>query len=339
LNVLTSFRSRLSPGRSIYFHSPCFDGIISCVLAWDFLETEQRWSVRRLFPVDYDARPNWLASDINESCAVLDFLYHPSAGFWADHHPTTFLSATAEADYRNKKHHYPSTLLYNPQCSSTAALIWNRFREFFQSRTRLRDLMLWADKIDSARYDSVEEAIFGDAPALRINFSLMLGNSEYCEFLVRQLREQDFKTVSELPEVAQRFDETRKRISRGIEELRSRIGLLADGIVAFDVCTSDDAILSRYAPYYLYPNARYSIGLSRSRDAVRITAMRNPWLQFESIPLGELFERFGGGGHQRVASVFLSGERAHSAEQVADEILFEMRRKDKQPRLREVVFA
>lgn len=131
----------------------------------------------------------------------------------------------------------------------------------------------------------------------------------------------------------------RKRLLRGVEQLKDRVVLLDDGIVAFDVEKTDDTIVSRYAPYYFYPKARYSIGLSRHLDTVRITAMRNPWLTFESIPLGDVFKQFGGGGHQRVASVFLSGESAASAERIADQILREMRREVNLSESREVVVA
>jgi nanoRNase/pAp phosphatase (c-di-AMP/oligoRNAs hydrolase) len=33
--------------------------------------------------------------------------------------------------------------------------------------------------------------------------------------------------------------------------------------------------------------------------------MRNPWRRFKSVPLGQIFSQYGGGGHQRVASVLL----------------------------------
>jgi nanoRNase/pAp phosphatase (c-di-AMP/oligoRNAs hydrolase) len=33
--------------------------------------------------------------------------------------------------------------------------------------------------------------------------------------------------------------------------------------------------------------------------------MRNPWRRFKSVPLGQIFSHYGGGGHQRVASVLL----------------------------------
>ena len=101
----------------------------------------------------------------------------------------------------------------------------------------------------------------------------------------------------------------------------------------------DDATVSRFAPYYFFPQARYSIGLTRHQNTVRITAMRNPWLTFESIPLGKVFKRYGGGGHQRVASLVLAGERARMAEQVADEILRDMRREQAQAESRQAVTA
>lgn len=340
LNALGSLLHKFVPSkRTIYFHSPCFDGLISCVLAWDFLETERGWDIRNLRSINYDARSSWLASNVNESCAVLDFLYHPSAGFWADHHPTTFISPETEECYNARVVRDSSSVVYNPRYGSTASLLWDRFESFFATRDRLREMMHWADKIDSARYESVEEAIFGEAPALRINYSLMLGDTDYCEFLVRGLREHGLGHVAELPSVKRRFEEVRKRLLRGVALLKDRTVLLDDGIVAFDVEKKDDAIVSRYAPYHFFPKARYSIGLSRHLDTVRITAMRNPWLTFESIPLGEVFKQFGGGGHQRVASVFLAGDRAGSAERIADQILREMRREVNLTESREVVVA
>jgi hypothetical protein len=96
-------------------------------------------------------------------------------------------------------------------------------------------------------------------------------------------------------------------------------------IVAFDVQASEEAIISRYAPYYFYPHAQYSIGITRYSHGAKITAMRNPWLNFESVPLGTIFSRYGGGGHQRVASVFLSGEQADRIERIADQVLSDIR--------------
>jgi len=314
--------------------------MVSCVLAWEFLEDEKRWSIGNVRSVNYDVRRDWLNFKLGERSAVLDFLYHPSASFWADHHGTTFVNPQLKAGYDARILDNPLMHFYNPLFGSTASLLWKNLHSFFDGRGRLREMMEWADKIDSARYDSVNEAIFGDAPALRINFSLMLGDTEYCESLVRELRERDLKDVAELPQVAQRFAEARKRVLNGLNQLQQRIVLLDDGIAAFDVDVTDNAVVSRYAPYHFFPNARYSIGIFRNVDGnVRITAMRNPWLAFESLPLGKVFERYGGGGHQRVASVVVSGERAKEVEQIADVILEEMRHAESHAELREAVIA
>jgi nanoRNase/pAp phosphatase (c-di-AMP/oligoRNAs hydrolase) len=71
-------------------------------------------------------------------------------------------------------------------------------------------------------------------------------------------------------------------------------------------------MVSRYAPYLAYPRARYSVGVTSNGSGAKITAMRNPWMRFKSVPLGEIFRQYGGGGHQRVASVLVP--RASDAE-------------------------
>jgi nanoRNase/pAp phosphatase (c-di-AMP/oligoRNAs hydrolase) len=53
--------------------------------------------------------------------------------------------------------------------------------------------------------------------------------------------------------------------------------------------------------------------------------MRNPWREFPSVPLGDIFSRFGGGGHQRVGALILPTERIADARAILDQILFELR--------------
>jgi nanoRNase/pAp phosphatase (c-di-AMP/oligoRNAs hydrolase) len=83
------------------------------------------------------------------------------------------------------------------------------------------------------------------------------------------------------------------------------------------------ALLSRYAPYLDYPKARYSVGIMDSGDGAKITAMRNPWRRFRSVPLGQIFSHYGGGGHQRVASVLLKDRQ--EAQQTLGSILNDLR--------------
>jgi hypothetical protein len=321
-NVLALMRRHATTnnGAALYFHYPCFDGIVSGALTLDFLERQEGWKVVHLCPVNYEARDTWLGTNLRVPSAIVDFLYHPQAQFWADHHLTTFVDESARLDFHRRKDKV--RLYYSDRCRSCASLLWNNLSEVLSDRERYKEMVDWADKIDSASYSSVEEAVFGDAPALRISFSLMHNSGEkYGKYLLKQLRHKTLEQVAQLPEIMERYQRVRAMMQGGLDRLKDHIVLLEDQIAAFDVESAGDVIVSRYLPYYFFPEARYSIGIFRLPNAARITAMRNPWLDFESVSLGNIFERYGGGGHQRVASVFLPDARAKDAEDIADKLL------------------
>ena len=314
-------------GSWLYFHSPCFDGIISCVIASDFLETSARWEFERFCPVDYNARPLWLSSTLHTPCAVVDFLYHPQAAFWADHHPTTFLTEEARCDFEKRRNEAP--LLYSDRFGSCAKLLWERLAESFAFRNpRYEEMVHWAEKIDAARYASVHEAILGDAPALQIRASLGLDReATFFEHLVKELRARSLDEVAHLPEVRDGALLARAKVEAGLERLSKAVRLESGEIIVFDVDSGED-VIDRYAPYYFFPQARYSAGIVRSAEGARITAMRNPWREFPSVPLGKLFEKFGGGGHQRVGALLLPGDRAAEAGAILAKLLGEIRTAD-----------
>jgi hypothetical protein len=103
----------------------------------------------------------------------------------------------------------------------------------------------------------------------------------------------------------------------GLERFATKVRL-DDEVIVFEVDASD-VIVNRYFPYYFYPLARYSVGIVRYPGGAKITAMRNPWRDFPSVFLGKIFAQahVGGGGHQRVGSVLLLGERAEEAKSIS----------------------
>jgi hypothetical protein len=308
----------------IYFHSPCFDGIASAVLAWDFLEKRDGWIAPLLRSVNYERRGVWLREALEPPCAVVDFLYHPGAQFWADHHLTTFLDASARADFAARR---DERLLYDAAADSCAGLLWRRLHTDFGHRnSRYADLVVWADKIDAARYESVDEAFSASAPALRVALGLAGGEAgDHCAKLVRALRDLPLDEVAGLPDVRERYAKARALFDAGLERFKHAARLEDDGIVVFDV-DANDALVSRYAPYHFYPHARYSVGIVRWTGGAKLTAMRNPWREFPSVPLGWIAEGMGGGGHQRVAAVTLQGGQAARAEAVLGEFLRQIRK-------------
>jgi hypothetical protein len=287
----------------LYFHSPCFDGVVSAAIASTYLEETRGYSHVVLRAVNYDLKPQWLTTEFPRPCAVVDFLYHPAATFWADHHPTTFLSDEVKKDFESR----PSPdRFYDNKATSCALLIWRHWGEALRAFSSHFDPVVgWADRIDSARYDSVEEAIALAAPALKINLALGTSpDATFCERLVPLIRHKTLEDVSELPEVQAAFREGWVLQQRGLDRLQRAVQLTGSGIAVFDV-SADDVMVNRYAPFHFFPQARYSAGIVRTGNKAKLTAMRNPWMEFQSAPLGQLCAPLGGGGHQRVGSIVI----------------------------------
>jgi hypothetical protein len=312
---------------NVYFHYPCFDGLVSAVLAWEFLERHDGWNISDFHPVDYTLQDKWLSSDLKTPCAIVDFLYHPSAAFWADHHQTSLLTKAAEQDFESRKN--KACLLFDPRSPSCASLIFRHLRRSLVNKPHFKEMVTWAEKIDSAAYSSVEEAILGDAAALRISRTLSMedeSGAQYARFLLRQLRDHDLSYVANLDDVKRREDRVRRAILSGLQSVKAKLRLEAGDVAIFDARPDGDQVISRYAPYYFAPNARYSIAVVRSPEGIRITAMRNPWRRFRSIALGRAFARFGGGGHQRVGAVQLPSAHRNQVHHVVESLLAEMQR-------------
>jgi len=128
--------------------------------------------------------------------------------------------------------------------------------------------------------------------------------------------------------VAARAEETRSLIEAGLNRVREFAHLRDEDIVVCQLDTTNDEIISRYAPFFFFPLARYSIVLLRKKGSAKITAMRNPWIEFQSVPLGKIFEQYGGGGHQRVASVILAGDRSNDAEYIVNDLVSEIEKQE-----------
>jgi hypothetical protein len=313
----------MTKSATLYFHYPCFDGIVSAAMAWEFLEQRKGWTVDELCPVNYTVRSGWLASELKHPVAIVDFLYHPNADFWADHHATSMLSKEAEADYQRRRTEFP--LYFDEQAGSCASLLFRHLGNALTGKPHFPEMVEWAEKIDSARYESVEEAILGDAPALRINCSILLEpGAEYARFLCKELRNRPLDYVAALDEVKMRQDEVVRRTRAGLKQVEKRITMEPGAVATFEAEQTQDEIINRYSAYYFAPDARYSIGIIHSEEGTAITAMRNPWREFPSVELGKIFARFGGGGHQRVGAILIPKNESQRVPDVIKSLLSQL---------------
>jgi hypothetical protein len=307
---------------TLYLHFPCFDGVVSAVLASEYLERKLGWKTEFLKPVGYGLVDTWLRTPLEKPAAVVDFLFHPDADFWADHHATSFSSEEMGDDFLRKRSDF---FLYDPKSLSCSSLLWRRLGKDLRD-PRFREMVNWADRIDGARYSSIKSAVLGNSAAMRISFSLVADSSdEYCNFLVRSLRKHSLSEVASTQRVRSLYSEVRSGIRNGLRDFKRSAHVERDGIVVYDIESNGNSVISRYAPYYFYPEARYSIGVSRSPQGSKITAMRNPWKRVGPIHLGQVFKHYGGGGHRRVASLIVANSRKQELPTLVQSLLGEMR--------------
>ena len=99
-----------------------------------------------------------------------------------------------------------------------------------------------------------------------------------------------------------------------------------DGVIYFDVSDLDLEGYNKFIPYYLYPDALYSVGVSASPARAKVSVGTNPWKEASAeMNLASLCEKYGGGGHARVAAISLGPGDLVRARQVAKEIASTLR--------------
>ena len=143
------------------------------------------------------------------------------------------LSKEAEADYQRRRAEFP--LYFDEQAGSCASLLFRHVGEALAGKPHFKEMVEWAEKIDSARYASVEEAILGDAPALKINRSILFEpGADYARFLCQELRNHSLDYVAALDAVKTRQDEVERRIRAGLKQVEKRIRMEPGAVATFE---------------------------------------------------------------------------------------------------------
>jgi hypothetical protein len=193
------------------------------------------------------------------------------------------------------------------------------------------DLIHWADIVDGAKYESPESAVEMAAPAMKL--TLIIESSQDPEFIPRLiplLTEMPLAEILKQPFVAALLPSLLERHQHALELIRSRAEE-RDGTIFFDITDHPLEGFNKFIPYYLFPNATYSIGLSKSSFRTKVAVGSNPWTKADPatmVNLAEICERYGGGGHARVGAISFPPDQEAAARVAAAEIVSELRSKN-----------
>jgi hypothetical protein len=314
----------------VCFHDSCFDGAASAGLFTRFYRQRVRADAEIVYrglthqPGGVPFPPDTFDGDEN---AVVDFRYSPDPKltWWFDHHVSAFVRAEDEAHFRADG---SAKKFFDPTAKSCARFLARTCAERFGfDLAPVDDLVRWAEIVDGALFDSPAQAVALAEPALRI-MTWLENNAEapLTERLIARFAEaRPLAEIAAEPWIAEPLGPILERHARAVDVVKAR-ARYASGVVFFDV--SDDGLTAynKFIPYFLYPDARFVVGVSRSPTRVKISVGTNPWLARPPVSIAKICERYGGGGHPVVGAASFGAAEIERARAAAQEIVEELSR-------------
>ncbi|MCL6481943.1 MAG: phosphoesterase [Firmicutes bacterium] len=311
------------------FHDRCFDGAASAAVFLRFYrECLRADATFALTGMTHQATQPFAGElfDGDEN-VIVDFKYSssPRLTWWFDHHQSAFLSPEDAEHFRQDR---SGRKFYDPDYKSCTKLIADVTAAKFGFDSKpLAELIHWGDVIDGAQFASPEVAVGLTEPALQLALVIEAAPEPGLPArLIPELATRPLADVVRLPQVAEHLPALVRRHERSIRVLSERAES-RNGVVYFDVSEEDLEGYNKFIPYYLFPEALYSVGVSASAERAKVSVGSNPWREDPHLKnLASLCERYGGGGHARVAAISFGPHELERARQVAREIAAALRR-------------
>jgi len=319
----------------VFYHDKCFDGACSASLFTRF----HRECIAQGAEYEYHGLVHRAGALFDESeftgdqNAIVDFKYSssPKITWWFDHHQSAFLTPADQQSFKDCKQDPDCSRrkFFDPNYTSCTSFLAHIAKtEFGFDTAPVAELIHWADIVDGAQYESPEAAVEMAAPAMKL--TLIIESTQdpaFIPHLIPLLTAMPLAEVLSQPFVAELLPPLLERHKEALELIRSRAEE-RDGTIFFDITDHPLEGFNKFIPYYLYPNAVYSIGLSRSSFRTKVAVGSNPWTKADPakmVNLAQVCERYGGGGHARVGAISFSPDKADQARAAAAEIVAELR--------------
>jgi hypothetical protein len=268
--------------------------------------------------------------------AIVDFKYSasPRITWWFDHHLSAFLTHEDQQSFLDcqRDPECGGRKFFDPDYTScTGFLAHIAATRFGFDTAPVAELIHWANIVDGAKYESAESAVEMAAPAMKLTLVIeSTQDEEFIPRLIPLLTAMPLAEVLSQPFVAELLPPLLKRHRESIELIGAR-SEERDGTIFFDITDQPQEGYNKFIPYYLHPQATYSIGLSKSSFRTKVSVGSNPWTKADPakmVNLAAVCERYGGGGHARVGAISFPPDQADRAREAAAEIVVELRAKN-----------
>ncbi|HKP38072.1 MAG TPA: hypothetical protein VJT71_14540 [Pyrinomonadaceae bacterium] len=312
----------------VLYHGHCFDGVASAATFTRFY----RDRVNHDAEVNYGGllhRPGNLLFEGNmfdgDENAIVDFKYSASEKltWWFDHHQSAFLTPEDEAHFRADT---SGKKFLDPARKSCTEFIADTARtKFGFDDEPLQDLVRWAHVIDGALYESPAQCVELKEPALQLMQVIEADPDEaFIEQVIRDLAVKSLAEVATSAEVRARFQPIQTIHLETLEAVR-RKAVYKDGVVQFDLVDEGYEGFNKFIPYYLFPDATYTVAITRAPQRTKISVGSNPWSpRPRRHNIATICERYGGGGHAVVGAISFAPEEVEKGRGALREIVSEL---------------
>jgi hypothetical protein len=310
-------------------HGHCFDGLASATLFTRLVRELGNKNVEFEFracgysPGQPQAGETLLNGDDN---AILDYRFAPAErlGWYFDHHKTAFQTEADRGAFeaRHEKNNY----FYDASYSSCTKLIADVARERFAiEMPDLRELVTWADRVDSARFDSAEEAVSRADPMMQfVSVVEHYGDDAFFRKVVPELAGRPLSEIAWSPEVRERYRPLGRKHERFVQRVRDK-GERRGRVVFVDLTESVLDTVGKFVTYALFPDSVYSVIVGLLKSGPKISVGYNPWSgRPRDADISAICARYGGGGHPVVGGIAFAQHEVERARTVANQIANEL---------------
>ena len=323
----------------VFYHDNCFDGACSASLFTRF----HRECIGTADSFDYHGLVHRAGSLYEESWfdaagenAIVDFKYSasPKVTWWFDHHLSAFMTAEDEARFRAGQADGSESMrkFFDPSYTSCTGWIAHiASTKFGMDVAPLKELIHWADIVDGAKYESAKAAVEMAEPAMKLTMVIEsapdVGGVSISKRFIPLLTAMPLQEVLDQPFVQEALGPQLEKHRASIELIRQR-AVCEQGTIFFDITDQPTEGYNKFIPYYLIPEANYTVGLSKSSFRVKIGVGTNPWTKVpvsKLVNIAAICERYGGGGHARVGAISFPPDKEDDARKAAAEVVAELR--------------
>jgi oligoribonuclease NrnB/cAMP/cGMP phosphodiesterase (DHH superfamily) len=309
-------------------HGHCFDGLSSAVLFTRLMHE------RGLGAAEFEYKACGYGQSqqhpgekllVGDENAILDYRFSdsPKLTWYFDHHRTAFQSEAERDAFQASQN---EQFFFDSAYSSCTKLIADTGKKKFGFSDPLLDpLVRFADIIDSARFDSPEQAIDRNDPLMRlVSVVEHYGDDSFYSAFVPELLKKSVNEVAASSAVSERYKPLGKKHERFVERVREK-SEVQGRVVFVDLTEAMLESVGKFVTYALYPKSMYSVLVGVLKGGPKISVGYNPWSgQKLDADISAICARYGGGGHPVVGGISFGVNEVERARLVAHEIAKEL---------------